>query len=233
MNESIAARTGGAGAADRDSTASTTRSLLVWGVVAGPLYFVVGLTQAFTREGFDIGRHALSLLSNGALGWIQIANFTVTGLMALATAAGVRRVLHPGRGGTWGPLLVGVYGVGLLGAAAFRADPADGFPPGTPEGIPDEVSWHGLLHIVSFGVGFLCLIAACFVIGSGLAALGHRRSALYSRASGVVILLAVAASFSAQGTAFALSALYLAVVAAWAWLAVMAASLYRHVSQAA
>jgi hypothetical protein len=47
------------------------------------------------------------LLSLGDLGWIQIANFVVTGALFVACAVGLRRVLHPGRAGTWGPRLVG------------------------------------------------------------------------------------------------------------------------------
>jgi hypothetical protein len=35
----------------------------------------------------------------------------VAGPLFAASAVGMRRVLHPGRGGTWGPLLVGVYGL--------------------------------------------------------------------------------------------------------------------------
>jgi hypothetical protein len=59
-----------------------TRSLLGYGVLAGPLYVGVSLAQALTRDGFELTRHAWSLLSNGSLGWLQIANFLVTGLMA-------------------------------------------------------------------------------------------------------------------------------------------------------
>src|SRR5690606_24249411 len=33
------------------------------GVLVGPFYLVVGLIQAFVRDGFDLGRHALSLLA--------------------------------------------------------------------------------------------------------------------------------------------------------------------------
>ena len=52
-----------------------TMRLLKCGVLAGPIYVVVGLLQVLLREGFDIRRHALSLMSNGDLGWIQIASF--------------------------------------------------------------------------------------------------------------------------------------------------------------
>ncbi|WP_433507282.1 DUF998 domain-containing protein [Pseudonocardia halophobica] len=61
--------------------AATTRSLLGWGVVAGPFYLVVGLAQALTRAGFDLTRHPLTALLLGDLGWLQLLNFLLTGLM--------------------------------------------------------------------------------------------------------------------------------------------------------
>jgi Protein of unknown function (DUF998) len=75
--------------------AETVR-LLACGAVAGPLFLAVLMIQAFTREGFDLSRHPLSLLSLGNLGWIQIANFVVTGALMVACATGMRRVLRPG-----------------------------------------------------------------------------------------------------------------------------------------
>ena len=85
---------------------NVTRVLLACAAVAGPLYVVVGLIQMFIREGFDIRRHAMSVLSNGDLGWIQVANFLVTGLLVIAGAVGMRQMLMAGRAATWGPLLV-------------------------------------------------------------------------------------------------------------------------------
>jgi hypothetical protein len=151
-----------------------TRALLACGVVAGPLFIVVGLLQLLTRDGFDPSRHPLSLLSLGDLGWIQIANFVVAGLLFVASAVGMRRVLHPGRGATWGPLLIGVYGAGLIMGGVFVADPALGFPPGTPEGTPDQLSWHGAVHTVAPVLASLALIAACLVFARRFAANGQR-----------------------------------------------------------
>src|SRR5688500_18637823 len=51
----------------------TTRTLLTCGTLAGPVFVVVGLIQAFTIPGFDLTHHYLSQLSSGELGWIQIA----------------------------------------------------------------------------------------------------------------------------------------------------------------
>src|ERR1700754_1219670 len=81
------------GRGDADRTAAITRSLLGYGVLAGPFYLVVGLAQALTRSGYAITRHDLSLLANGPLGWIQIADFVLSGLMTVAAGVGMRRAL--------------------------------------------------------------------------------------------------------------------------------------------
>jgi hypothetical protein len=64
------------------------RNLLACGLVAGPLFIAASLTQAFTRKGFDLARHPISLLSLGAPGWVQIANFVVCGILYLLGAVG-------------------------------------------------------------------------------------------------------------------------------------------------
>ncbi|HXQ55571.1 MAG TPA: DUF998 domain-containing protein [Actinomycetes bacterium] len=109
-----------------------TARLLTAGIVAGPLFLAVWALQAFTRHGFDPGRHPLSLLSLGQLGWIQIANFVVTGALLVACAVGLRHVLHRGRGGTWGAWLVGAFGAGMILAGVFVTDAGAGFPPARP-----------------------------------------------------------------------------------------------------
>jgi hypothetical protein len=160
-------------ASPRAPTRQTTR-LLASGVVAGPLFLAAWLLQAFTRDGFDPTRHPLSLLSLGELGWIQIANFVVTGLLYVACAIGMWRMLHPGRSGTWGPLLVGGLGIGLILAGSFTADPGAGFPPGAPAGAPEQLSWHGVLHEVGFVVAVVSWTAACFVLVQRFVALKQR-----------------------------------------------------------
>jgi Protein of unknown function (DUF998) len=187
MRERSTAAHQAAGVASEAATVRT-RALLACGVLAGLLWVVVALLQAFTREGFDFRRHPISVLSNGDLGWIQITSFVVSGLLFVASAVGVRRALHPGRGGTWGPLLIGIVGVGMIAAGFFVADPADGFPPGTPPGRPATLSWHGVLHFVANGVAFIALIALCFVLARRFAGRQERGWTVYSTATGVVFL---------------------------------------------
>src|SRR4051794_18961677 len=124
-----------------------TQSLLRCGVWAGPFYLAVGLIQARFREGFDLGRHPLSVLANGPGGWIQTANFVITGLMVIAAAVGFSRVLGPkSRAATW---FLGAFGAAMIMAAMCTADPIDGFPPGTPQGFPTSISTTGMLHFVA------------------------------------------------------------------------------------
>jgi hypothetical membrane protein len=194
-----------------------TRVLMICGLIAGPFYIVVGLIQALTRPGFDIMRHDLSLLANGDLGWIQIANLILTGLLVVAFAVGVRQAFSAGRGRTWGPILLAVYGVGLIGAGFFIADPAFGFPPGTPANA-HTISWHGLLHFICGGVGFLAMIAACFVLARRFASQRQRGWAVYSLASGVIFLAAFVGIAMGSGQSWSVIGFWIGVVVAWAWI---------------
>jgi hypothetical protein len=191
-------------------------SLVSLGAAAGPFYVVVGIAQILTREGFDWTRHALSLMSNGPLGWIQIGNFIVSGLLVIGGAAGLRMALSSGRGRLAAPLLIAIYGISLIGAGIFVADPALGFPPGTPDGA--SITTHGLLHFVSGGVGFLALIAACFVMAARYASEKRMRWSMFSAATGVLFFAGFAGIASGSGSRAVTVAFYFAVLLAWTWL---------------
>lgn len=213
-------------AASCDPATRITRSLLGYGVLAGPCYVAVSLAQALTREGFDVTRHAWSLLSNGHLGWIQITNFVLTGLMTIAFAVGLRRAFRSGPGGTWAPRLIAAYGVSLIGAGVFRADPVPGFPPGAPVG-GTQVSLSGMLHLASGGIGFLCMVTACLVIGRRFAARSRPLWAAFSRTTGIVFLAAFIGIATGGGSVATTLAFVAAVVLAWTWMAALAVHAYR------
>ncbi len=202
-------------------TTTATKTLLTCGVVAGPLFVVVALLQAFTRDGFDLKRHPFSMLSLGDLGWIQIANFVIVGLLFTACAVGMRRVLHPGRGGTWGPLLIGAFGVSQIFGGIFLADPGLGFPPGAPEGQPASVSVEGIVHGLAFVVGTSSLMAAFFVLARRFAVTKDRSWMWYSVASGVAFVLLV--ELGVFGGDFRIVAV--AIVIGWLWASLTAARL--------
>jgi hypothetical protein len=205
---------------------SSRRLLLGCGVVAGPMYVTVALAQALTREGFDLTRHPWSFLASGELGWIQTANFVLTALATIAAAAGLRHSLAPGRGARWAPILIGAFGVSMIGAAVFPADPAMGFPPGTPDG-PGTVTTSGIMHLVVGGIGFLCMVVACYVVASRHAREGRRGWAVYSRVTGTLFLGAFAGIASSGGAVWANLAFIAAIVAIWSWLSLLSLSLSR------
>src|SRR5829696_4658428 len=97
-----------------DPATRVTRSLLGYGVLAGPFYVTVSLAQGLSRPGFDLSRHEWSLLANGPHGWIQITNLALTGAMVLAFAVGLRRALTAGPASRWAPRLTGIYGASLV-----------------------------------------------------------------------------------------------------------------------
>ena len=140
-----------------------TTKLLSAGMIAGPFFIVVSLVQAFTREGFDWIRYPASLLSLGSLGFLQIANFVITGAMFIACAVGLRRIVTVGVGRKWlAPLFV-LVGVAFILGGVFVADPAFGFPPGSPEGMPRTMSWHSMIHGFAPVIGSLAMSAALIV----------------------------------------------------------------------
>ncbi|MBC8088276.1 MAG: DUF998 domain-containing protein, partial [Phycisphaerae bacterium] len=124
-----------------DYRAAVTRALLGYGVLVGPFYLAVGVIQGLVRDGFSFSRHSLSVLANGAGGWVQTANFVLSGLMVIAAAVGFRRMPAPRLRAS--SVFLGLYGVCVFAAAIFRADPADGFPIGTPLGMPTTMTTMG------------------------------------------------------------------------------------------
>lgn len=206
-----------------DSARDVTSALLMGGLLAGPIYVVVGLAEALVRPGFDLRRHELSLLANGDLGWIHVAMMLVTGLLACAGAMGLRRALPPGPGRTGGPILLGVYGLGVALAGLLTADPASGFPPGTPDSRALVLSWHGIGHLVAGSIGFLGLIAACFVFARRFGSNRNHGWAAYSTVTGVVFLAGFVGIASGTESPALNMAFGVAVVVAWAWISVLCA----------
>jgi hypothetical protein len=208
-----------------------TKRLLACGVISGPLFVVAFLVEGATRADYDPLRHPVSSLALGGWGWTQTANFIAAGLLTLAFAAGLRRALRPSGGSTWGPLLVGTWAVGLLGAGVFVTDPVSGYPPGSPDRALGY-SWHGAVHDLFSLTAFVALAAACFVFGRRFAMRDERGWAIYSVVSGFVFALAfvlASAGFGQAGGLVDLAGLLqrVSVAVGFGWLPLLAVHLLR------
>lgn len=203
----------------RRGSTRVTRLLLACGVAAGPLYVLVAAAQASTRDGFDIRRHAVSLLSNGDWGWIQITNFVAVGVLVVFAAVGMSRALGARQGGTWGPRLIGIYGLSMVASGLLVADPAFGFPIGVPEGPPAEATWQGVGHFAAGAIGFTALVGACFVFARHL--VDDKGWSAYTLTTGVVFFGSFVAVAAGGGASWANLTFTAGVVLAWTWLSLM------------
>ncbi|MGK5558816.1 DUF998 domain-containing protein [Actinomadura kijaniata] len=207
------------------------RLALLSGVFAGLLFTLAHLLEAFTRDAYDPLRHPVSSLALGPHGWTQTLNFLVTGCLVLFFAFGVRWAPGPVGGAFWGPLFLGVWSVGLLGAGAFLTDPINGYPPGSPDLLPSPTvhgAWHDNLSLM----GFVAFVVACSVFARRFARAGARGWAWGSVLCGVgfVVFMGLAsAGFVQDGRLESVAGLFqrLAVTLALTWQALLGVYLLR------
>jgi hypothetical protein len=168
--------------------------LLTGGVIGPVLFVVVFLVEGWTRSGYDPMRMFVSLLSLGDVGWQQIANFLVSGTLIFGGAVGLRMVMREGLGSRWGPILIGLAGVGMVLAGLFATDPGYGYPPGTPLGMPETTSARGTSHDLASLLVFGGLAVAMLVLARRFSGEGGRW-ALYSRVSAVAVVVGLPLAF--------------------------------------
>ncbi len=164
-------------------------------------------------------------MSTGSLGWLQIANFIISGVLTVVGATGLRRVPAGTPGSTWVPRLVRVSGLGMVAAGVLVMDASDGFPVGTPSGMPATMSRHSIGHMVAGSITFIALIAACYVLGRHFSRTGRRALAIASRVAGTALLLGD--GWAMTGGAAGSLTLAVGAIAAMLWVS-FAAAHYRN-----
>jgi len=177
-----------------------TRGLLSAGAAGAVGTVVLFVAQGAVRPGYDPIRHYVSQLSLGPGGWVQVGNFLATGILMICFALGLRSALRAGPGAVWGPILVATFGVGLVVAAIFPADPGlGGYPPGSV--IPaDSPTVAFRVHILGAVVVFTSLSAACLVLARRFRRNPAWRGwAAYSVVTGVVVWVMWAGSTVLSG----------------------------------
>ena len=190
--------------------------LVLIGAVTAVIFVVVLLVEGSRRPGYDPTYHTGSELSLGDRGWIQVANFLQLGVGTFAFAVGVYRALNT----PIGAVLLAIFGLGMVAAGVFLPDPIRGYPPGSPVGTRDGVSWHHRAHDVIGGpVAFFAIFGACLVLAGRLDGVWR----LYTLLTGVVGLVlsfgtALAYQRDAAKTGLVQRALILVY---WSWIVLL------------
>lgn len=208
-----------------------TRTLLLCGALAGPLFTIAWFIEGLSRVHYDPMRHPISSLSLGEFGWTQIANFIVTGILTLVLAVGLRKVFQSGGVAMWVPTLITIVGIGFLGTGFFATDPLSGYPLGTPAMLlPPTVI--GFLHIV-FAAFIFGLPLACFAMARLFEDQGERNWAIYSKITAVafiiVYFLAMAGFLQVPGLVNYAGLLQrISVIIGFSWMTLLPIYLLKH-----
>lgn len=199
------------------------------GLLSGPLFIVVVLIQAVVRPGFDLRVHLISLLALGDLGFIQVANFALCGVLCLLLAVGIWRALRPGPGGTFGPIFTALHGLLLIVVAFYVTDPQHGFPPGAV--TLSAPTPNGIVHAGAALWVFVTNALALAALSRHFSARNDGRWAAYCLASCAVMLLLFFGSFVASSNAALF--LDLALLVGWLGLSLIALKLLQETGAAA
>ena len=191
--------------------------MLTGGVIGPIMFVVVFLVMGWTRPGYDPMSMYLSYLSRGPGGWVAIATTVVSSLLTAGGAVGLRFAMRTGPGSRWGPVLIGITGVGLAVAGILLVEPGRGYPPGTPLGDPKHPSFIGALHDWAAGIAMASVVAAMLVMARRFAREGGgARWAAYSRLSAAATVIFLFGSFFPTDVLGILERIALVLASGWA-----------------
>ncbi len=189
-----------------------TDAMLLVGVVAAIVFVAVLLIEGALRPGYDPTYHTGSELALGERGWIQRTSFFVMGVGVAAFAVGVQRSLQT----AVGPVLLALFGVGLIIAGVFAPDPVRGYPPGAPIDREADLTWQAKIHDVSGPVMFLGLLGACLALAGQLGG-GWRVYTMVTAGVGLVLTAWTAVAYQTDAPTTGLVQRGLIIVY-WSWI---------------
>jgi hypothetical protein len=165
-----------------------TKRLLLCGPIGCIVFITLFLIQGVIRESYFPFRFPISSLSIGEFGWIQITNFIISGSLIFLFAFGLRQAATSLKGIIWISRLIGVVGLGLVGAGICSTDPVYGYPITEPLRLA-QFTLHGHLHDFFSLFVFICSPIACFKFYNRFKDYGNASWATYSLISGIGILV--------------------------------------------
>jgi hypothetical protein len=163
----------------------------LWYAVGAAVPFIaVTAIQGLVRPGYDSWHQAVSALSLGPGGWVQVVNLVAFGVVVAMTAPIWRRILAGGKGATAYPALTAVIGVSFCIVGLVPQDPAPGYD---PMGLAlDAPTARGLVHLAVAGVAALCSVASLFVMAARFAGDRHWPGwPAYSRVMALLVITCV------------------------------------------
>ena len=212
------------------------KHLLTGGALAAPLFFTVSTVHGVAVAAYDLRRHPVSSLALAPHGWVQTANFVVTGALFGGLAVALQRPGPRLPCSRLGAGFIRAVTAGLVGAGTFLTDPISGYPPGTPEASPGYTGTVAALHDLLSIPTFLGLPAAAVVYAHAFARQRRPGWVLYSVGTAAVMLTGfglASAAFSQAPTLVANGGLYqrVAVASGFTWLSVLALQARRDLEQ--
>lgn len=166
---------------------------LLFGIF-GPLFFMLSFTlQGFFRQNYSSLLYPISSLSLTENGWFQILTFIISGISIFIFAFGFRKFTnHKSL-----PVIFVLIATGLTASGFFSTDAVYGYPATEPF-HPEEFTTIGKLHAAVSLLVFIGLPVACFITGWAFYKMEKKGWALYSVASGLLMI----AFFFLSGAAF-------------------------------
>ena len=195
------------------------RRRLSIGLAAGVLSLASTTIQGLYRADFDPWHQAISALSLGPGGWLQMLNLIAFGAAVLTTVGPWHRILAGATGSTAYPVLTALVGVSFIGVGLIPQDPAPGYD---PQGLGLETPTpHGLVHLAFAAIAAASSVAGLFVMAARFARNpAWHRWPLYSFLTGLVVILCVVVYgvWSVQSTGFAGTFERTAMIAPMFWM---------------
>jgi hypothetical membrane protein len=121
------------------------------GFLAPVLFTALVIVQGIRQPDYSHIALPISALAAWPLGWVQVVNFCVAGVLCIVFARGIHRTVMPARRNIGAQLLI-LNGLGLIAAGAFSWRMVNGVPTETPAHV-----FGAIVTFLSLSIGLASL----------------------------------------------------------------------------